>query len=225
MNNSLDRIKNELKDKQIYVSNDWLEQVTSEQINGLNRDFNFYYKKWLDTNLLDLDYSNIDLPELIPDESKLHQKVNLNGTFQIIEVKDISRTPPNNFCEDLYKRPNNEFDEHEDRTDGNTNEQQQTNRTVIKPTNRHLILELFNGKRMLRALEYEPINHLNFNNCFPGAKIVLRGEIEISLGILLLKSRNISPLGGIRLEVYSDQNEDQSNNRNNDRNNDLNNEN
>lgn len=222
--NSVDCLREELRSKHIYVPDRWLEQLSSEQVDGGAFNFAFCYKKWLDTNLLELNYSNLDIPSQIPDYSLRLQTYPMNATFQLIHVKDAAMPLPNDYCEALYQKKANDYELNEDEEvtgfienperDGNqeTVQENAENRPVSESKNRHLLLGLHNGKRMFKALEYEPINHLNFQNCYPGAKVSIQGEVLQSLGVLLLRPQNISPLGGVRLELQQDETDNQGNN-------------
>lgn len=209
VDNLVARVRDELQGKHIYVPNGWLDSLAGEQANSEPFNFAFCYSKWLNTNLLELDYSTVQISDPITNQS-LQATCPMNATFQIVQVKDAAQPVPNDYCEELYQKKANDYELNDDEEvtgfienperDNQNVQQDSDNRPVSQPKNRHLLLELFNGKQMFRAFEYEPINHLNFQNCYPGAKVSIRGEVWVSLGVMLLRPRNISPLGGIRLE-------------------------
>lgn len=221
--NSVESLRAELQSKHIYVPEQWLQQLSSEQTDRSSFNFAYCYKKWLDTNLLELDYSNVQIPSQIPNETFQPQTTYpMNATFQIIRVTDTAMPVPNDYCEALYQKKANDYELREDEEvtgfienpEGDQANQQnaQENRPVSESKNRHLLFELYNGKKMFKALEYEPINHLNFQNCYPGAKVSIRGEVLQSVNVLLLRPRNISPLGGVRLELQEDEGNNQNDN-------------
>jgi hypothetical protein len=218
-----ERIKDEFKRRFIYVTEEWLNSQLNK--NGLSESINFdyVYKNWLNTNLLEFNYSSIDIPDPIIDYSIPSNKFNiLNSTFQIIKVLDVSRPVPNDYCEELYLKKN-DYDNEEDNNDEQQNQQtqqsnnnkrnnnrkqpQQQNRfnNPQKSKTRQLYLELFNGKKIYKAFEYEPINQLNFNNCYVGAKLLITGEVDLSFDLILLRSKNVYALGGLRLEQQQQQ--------------------
>ena len=210
VNNQLDQCRKELNDKHLYVPDEWLERIINKQSteqsnNQLN--FNYLFKRWLDTNLLELNYSSVNLLDQLPDWAFPPAKFNLNPTFfQIIKVKDVGKPEPNDFCEELYsKKDENEDEDQFNELYVNMNfnsaikQDNQTNKESAK-SNRQLYFELFNGMKLFKASEFEPIKQLNFTNCFPGAKLSIKGEIELSFGVILLKQKNVSPFGGLRLQ-------------------------
>lgn len=217
-NVNLECIKNELRNKsQIYVPDRWLEEVSTEQQENLTTlNFSYFYQKWLNTDLSELDYSSVSIPTLLPDYSIPARKHTLNATFQILRVNDISRPTPNDYCESLYLKSKDDEDEGED---GNqappSNQPTQNNQRFFKANSkRQLLFELFNGVKLFKAFEYESINQLNFQNCYPGAKLLINGEVECSINVLLLKASNVTALGGLRLELIEDQQPDQNDNQN-----------
>lgn len=209
--NNLETLRNELINRnQIYVSIEWLQDKTTEQQENLNRDqlnYDYYYNCWLNTNLLELDYSSINIPNQLPDNSVPSSKYKIDATFQIVRVHDACRPVPNDYCENLYMKPKDNIDD-----DENENQAQNRDQRFVKPKQRQLFFILFNGKKNYRAFEFEPLEHLNFRNCYPGAKLRLKDEILLSSNIMLLKPNNVIPLGGQRLDLI----EDQSNNLNSD---------
>lgn len=220
MENSVARVREELQSKHVYVPNQWLQALAGEQADGESFNFAFCFKKWLDTNLLELDYSNVQIPDQLPDYSLTRQAYPINATFQIVQVQDVAQPVPNDYCEELYQKKANDYElNDDDEVTGfienaeprngpveNAGQANADNRPVNQSKNRHLLLKLYNGKKLFKALEYQPINQLNFGNCYPGAKVSIRGDVLLSLGVILLKPRNIAPFGGCRLVSVENEN-------------------
>lgn len=139
----------------------------------------------------------------IPDCMLPSSKVRLsNKVFQIIKAEDCGRPAPNEFCSELYARKDDDELDDENQYQTQQASQQAQNKSNIKNKSkiRQLYLELYDDKKMYKAFEYEFIAQFNFDNCYPGAKLSLTGEIDYSFDVLLLRPQNVSALGPIRQE-------------------------
>uniref|UniRef100_A0A8C4NDX6 RecQ-mediated genome instability protein 1 n=1 Tax=Eptatretus burgeri TaxID=7764 RepID=A0A8C4NDX6_EPTBU len=62
-------------------------------------------------------------------------------------------------------------------------------------TERMLMLELTDGIQQIQAMEYQAVPILN-THLPPGTKLLIMGEVEYRLGVLLLTNKNVKVLGG-----------------------------
>ncbi|KAL1246206.1 RecQ-mediated genome instability protein [Trichinella spiralis] len=139
------------------------------------------YKQWLFSDLREFSL------QIFP-----HNSANtvLNGNYcvQINSLLDVSRSFYSQYQSFTGKL---ELDDSENDDENRSNEKTDKDRKNC----RMIVLELTDGITTLRAMEYHPIPQLELN-LMPGCKVRLTGPIRCINEMLLLKSENITILGG-----------------------------
>ncbi|ESN98608.1 hypothetical protein HELRODRAFT_162040 [Helobdella robusta] len=81
---------------------------------------------------------------------------------------------------------------------GATQQTQENNNTHNSKQSRMLLLGLTDGQQDIQAIEYRHINSFNDtnNNISCGSKILVHGEVLCRMGVLFLRSENVTALGG-----------------------------
>ncbi|KRZ77964.1 RecQ-mediated genome instability protein 1 [Trichinella papuae] len=144
------------------------------------------YKQWLFSDLREFSL------QIFP-----HNSANtvLNGNYcvQINSLLDVSRSFYSQYQSFTGKL---ELDD-SDNDDDNANELKNSNEKTDNDNKncRMIVLELTDGITTLRAMEYHPIPQLELT-LMPGCKVRLTGPIRCINEMLLLKSENITILGG-----------------------------
>ncbi|KRZ29580.1 RecQ-mediated genome instability protein 1 [Trichinella pseudospiralis] len=144
------------------------------------------YKQWLFSDLREFSL------QIFP-----HNSANtvLNGNYcvQINSLLDVSRSFYSQYQSFTGKL---ELDD-SDNDDDNANELKNSNEKTENDNKncRMIVLELTDGITTLRAMEYHPIPQLELT-LMPGCKVRLTGPIRCINEMLLLKSENITILGG-----------------------------
>ncbi|KRX79347.1 RecQ-mediated genome instability protein 1 [Trichinella sp. T6] len=139
------------------------------------------YKQWLFSDLREFSL------QIFP-----HNSANtvLNGNYcvQINSLLDVSRSFYSQYQRFTGKL---ELDDSENDDENRSNEKTDKDRKNC----RMVVMELTDGITTLRAMEYHPIPQLELN-LMPGCKVRLTGPIRCINEMLLLKSENITILGG-----------------------------
>ncbi|KRZ58347.1 RecQ-mediated genome instability protein 1 [Trichinella nativa] len=139
------------------------------------------YKQWLFSDLREFSL------QIFP-----HNSANtvLNGNYcvQINSLLDVSRSFYSQYQSFTGKL---ELDDSENDDENRSNEKTDKDRKNC----RMVVMELTDGITTLRAMEYHPIPQLELN-LMPGCKVRLTGPIRCINEMLLLKSENITILGG-----------------------------
>ncbi|KAG1674366.1 RecQ-mediated genome instability protein 1 [Nymphon striatum] len=177
-----------LTKNKINVPDDWaqscVEWICQDQAGGqlpINQLYSMVYEQWLVSNLTELCVS------VLPDNVS-ETKSQLDGYFclQLNAILDVSQP---------YFQQIVQFN-------GGTNDNVEIS-DVREPAvcipafkaSRMLLMELTDGCRVVKGLEYKPIPSLN-TDIPPGVKIALKGSIECRRNILFLKEENVQILGG-----------------------------
>lgn len=184
---SVDDYRSRFASMHVKVPDEWIRQCITRlrEENSTLRvlDFDVIYKKWLNSDLkllkssclpLNLNYSAL-------------QKQALKGNFalQINSLMDVSQP-----CYSQLQTIRGD-----DMTNSTVSaEAPKAERWEPKAT-RMLFLNMTDGVRDIKGMEYEPISCLNAG-LPPGTKILLFGDLELRKGTILLKRNNVKVLGG-----------------------------
>ncbi|RWS28931.1 recQ-mediated genome instability protein 1-like protein [Leptotrombidium deliense] len=111
---------------------------------------------------------------------------------QLISVC-LSNAPFIDTTDDFLELPDENSDDEYSSNDRKDNKNRLTKNKVKGP--RLLSLLLTDGKHEFKAIEYKPIDSLS-DQLPIGIKLLLKGTVEIQMGIMFLRPENIEILGG-----------------------------
>ncbi|KAH7724078.1 recQ-mediated genome instability protein 1-like protein [Aphelenchoides avenae] len=175
-------------ERHIQLKEDWL-RAALEYVSRSNKSDSelarFVFHQWLHADLqatTDACLHDLDM-----------KPGTLEGSYvlQVQSVLDISESFHKQFNELTYTCPDNaEFQGGP--YDEDDHKENQWHRAKAK---RMLMLELSDGERTLKALEYSPVRKLSIMTC-PGCKVLIRGPVKFRNQTLLLTKETVQVLGG-----------------------------
>ena len=172
--------------KFVHVPDTWLDQALESfnaYVPNSAINVNHLYKKWLNTDLRKIPFQHSPYPQISGQWGQISQ---IQGpmVMQVFSIKDVSKPDIQDQDEDALLDVEKE------------QEGRQSQPTHQSQKNRSLSFKLFDGKREHRALEYLHLKGFKEEECTAGCKLLLKGNMEVSSGIILLKPGNWELLGG-----------------------------
>nr|XP_054753125.1 uncharacterized protein LOC129258912 [Lytechinus pictus] len=183
-----DGVKAWLKSRHISVLGEWVEacvewiqQEHQGTVFSGSQLCKMVYEQWLDSDL-----SEIATP-CLPAGIKQAKKTQLKGNYalQVNCIQDIS-SPAYAQLTKLQGRVNE---------NALITAAPPTQGKFEPPASRMLMLSLTDGQETIQAMEYRPVPCLT-SNINPGAKIILSGDMQCRLGVILVTPTHVKVLGG-----------------------------
>ncbi|XP_041462919.1 recQ-mediated genome instability protein 1-like [Lytechinus variegatus] len=183
-----DGVKAWLKSRHISVLGEWVEACI-EWIQQEHQGTAFsgsqlckmVYEQWLDSDLTEI------ATPCLPAGIKQAKKTQLKGNYalQVNCIQDIS-SPAYAQLTKLQGRENE---------NALITAAPPTQGKFEPPTSRLLMLSLTDGQETIQAMEYRPVPCLT-SKINPGAKIILSGDMQCRLGVILVTPTHVKVLGG-----------------------------
>ncbi|RWS10185.1 recQ-mediated genome instability protein 1-like protein, partial [Dinothrombium tinctorium] len=187
-------LKRELSEKHINVSDEWLQSTINSFGISANINVNHIYRKWLNSDLrmnicdhICCDHFSSNAFDL----SLARREIHGFHCVQLISVENSSAPLIDEYNAFLEL----DDDKNEDLYSQTTEKEVEEFRAKSKVKGPRLLsFILTNGKCEFKAIEYKPIDFLN--DSLPiGLKLLLKGPLEIQMGIMFLTCQNVEILG------------------------------
>ncbi|XP_030850966.1 recQ-mediated genome instability protein 1-like [Strongylocentrotus purpuratus] len=183
-----DGVKAWLRSRHISVLGEWVEacmEWIQEEHQGTvlsgSQLCKMVYEQWLDSELTEI------ATPCLPAGIKQAKKTQLKGNYalQVNCIQDIS-SPAYAQLTKLQGRENE---------NDSVTAVPATQGKFEPPSSRMLMLSLTDGQETIQAMEYRPVPGFTAN-LNPGAKIMLSGDMQCRLGVILLTPAHVKVLGG-----------------------------